>query len=620
MIIRSSKNAVRVINDGYLRHINHAAWSAIPSSARVPFTAQTRQNSGYGFGSYRSELNIKTKEKRRLKRLSARANQAVAWAEAQIAPIDAGKWEITIGVEIHAELDTERKLFSSALTKHSEIPNTNVALNDLAYPGSQPVFQIATVLPAVRAALALGCTVHRKSAFDRKHYFYPDQPAGYQITQFYKPFATDGQVTLSPSYTSEEENVVVRIERVQLEQDTAKSLAGPGGTTLLDFNRVSHPLIEIVSRPDIHSASAAAAYVRKVQEVLKAVGAVTAGMETGALRADVNVSVRRRAQEGEEEAPLGQRTEIKNLSSLRAIQDAVTAESERQIEILEAGGTIASETRGWTIGGAETTLLRVKEGEVDYRYMPDPDVPPLIISDELVQMLRDTLPQLPETIVAEVRERFQVDENTAWLLYDQEDGARLEYLAEVATLAESPIQNQEQQSTIRKLASNFVVHKIPALLKKHKLEWSEDLIPAESLASLVTLVSEGRIHDQNATGLLAKIALDPDSARTITVLDLARNEGMLRSDEEAAKLKSGVGSDSDLIASIAHTVFEANPAMVQDILVKKETKKIHFFAGQVMRELGKMGKAKTVDPKYVSECVHELFWKQYKEKNMFDLL
>jgi aspartyl-tRNA(Asn)/glutamyl-tRNA(Gln) amidotransferase subunit B len=611
MIMRHGKNVARLIHSP----ANITRWTALRarrSRAHDHFWLQYRQESDV---SYRQNFKAERKRKKGINKGISKDNVAANQTDPELDQT----WELTVGIEIHAELDTERKLFSSALTTPTDQPNTNVSLHDLAYPGAQPVFQIGTVVPAIRAAQALRCTIHRKSAFDRKHYFYADQPAGYQITQFYKPFATNGQLRLSArdglAIGAHEQEVMVGIERVQLEQDTAKSLVAGKATTFLDFNRVSHPLIEIVSRPDIHSPKVASAYVRKVQEMLKAVGAVTAGMESGGLRADVNVSVRKRSA-SEEQTPLGQRTEIKNLSSLKAIEDAVTAERTRQIQVLEAGGRIESETRGWTLGASETHKLRSKEGEVDYRYMPDPDVPPLIISKELIQMLHDTSPLLPESIIKELQGQYGINRASARTLYQLEDGARLEYLAEVVQLTEEEIEDTSQRSTLRKLAGNFVIHEIPSLLTKHEIEWTVDLVPAEQLATLLILLSSGKLHNHGAKALLGKVFFDIDSARSISVVELAEKDGLLRSssfDSDSDTANTGMQSSGqkELISGIAHQIFAANEKMANDVLVKKETKKIHFFAGQVMRELGKQGKAKSVDPKHVSDYVHELFWKKY---------
>jgi aspartyl-tRNA(Asn)/glutamyl-tRNA(Gln) amidotransferase subunit B len=303
------------------------------------------------------------------------------------------KWELTVGIEIHAELNTARKLFSSAATSVSESPNSHVSLFDAALPGSQPHFQKETLIPALRGALALNCTIQPKSSFDRKHYFYQDQPAGYQITQYYEPFARDGHITLHahdfpPGAAPADCPITIGIKQVQMEQDTAKTVQQPPSTHLLDFNRVSHPLIEIITLPQIHHPTVAAVCVRKIQTILKTVDACTAGMEMGGLRADVNVSVRERngqiprgSHSYHGVTGLGQRTEIKNLASVKAVEDAIIAERGRQIDVLEAGGAIAGETRGWTLGSRTTKRLRGKEGEIDYRYMPDPDIAPVVLGD-----------------------------------------------------------------------------------------------------------------------------------------------------------------------------------------------------------------------------------------------
>ena len=321
---------------------------------------------------FRKQLKDEAKRKREVKRRDAIQENAV----------DAGgkskrKWKLTVGLEIHAQLNTERKLFSDAKTSGDGAPNSDVAAFDLAFPGTQPEFQKATLLPALRAALGLNCEIRQKSQFDRKHYYYQDQPAGYQITQYYSPFAVSGNVRVydHDGIALEDGRLIdIAIKQIQMEQDTAKSNLQPPSNTLLDFNRVGHPLIEIITHPQIHHPQTAAACVRKIQSILQAVNAVTTGMELGGLRADVNVSV---SPEGSQ--ALGQRTEIKNLSSFKAVEDAIIAERDRQIAVLESGASIEGETRGWTLGSTETKKLRGKEGEVDYRYMPDPDIAPLTI-------------------------------------------------------------------------------------------------------------------------------------------------------------------------------------------------------------------------------------------------
>ena len=347
--------------------------SSVPIPHARPLQTEATQASHVPF---RKQLKDEAKRKRDAKRLNS-LHGGTCDAGRKINVSTSGNWKLTVGLEIHAQLNTERKLFSNAKTSDDGAPNSAVAVFDLAFPGSQPEFQKATLLPALRAARGLNCKIRQRSHFDRKHYYYQDQPAGYQITQYYSPFAVAGNVLLHDhdGIAPEDGRLVdVAIKQIQMEQDTAKSNLQPPSTTLLDFNRAGHPLIEIITEPQMHHPRTAAACVKKIQSVLQAVNAVTTGMELGGLRVDVNVSV---SPEGSE--VLGQRTEIKNLSSLKAVEDAIIAERDRQIAILDSGGFIEGETRGWTLGSTETKKLRSKEGEVDYRYMPDPDIAPLII-------------------------------------------------------------------------------------------------------------------------------------------------------------------------------------------------------------------------------------------------
>ena len=354
-------------------------WS-IPTK-RARHLATEAQTSNVPF---RKQLKYEAKRKRETQRLDA-LKGITHDASGKSNGSTSEKWKLTVGLEIHAQLNTDRKLFSDAKTSEDGAVNSNVAVFDLAFPGTQPKFQKATLLPALRAALGLNCAIRRRSHFDRKHYYYQDQPAGYQITQYYSPFAVSGNVLVydHDGIAPEDGTLVdVAIKQIQMEQDTAKSNLQPPSTTLLDFNRVGHPLIEIITQPQIHHPQTAAACVRKIQSILQAVNAVTAGMELGGLRVDVNVSVSPESSEA-----LGQRTEIKNLNSFKAVEDAIIAERDRQIAVLESGGFVEGETRGWTLGSTETKKLRGKEGEVDYRYMPDPDIAPLVIGQVSIVMM-----------------------------------------------------------------------------------------------------------------------------------------------------------------------------------------------------------------------------------------
>lgn len=427
-------------------------------------------------------------------------------------------WELTVGIEIHAQLNTPHKLFSPASPPlPSDEANTHVALFDLAMPGSQPVFQPDALVPALRAALALNCDIQPVSRWDRKHYFWWDQPSGYQITQYYEPFAKDGHITLyKRDGIAEEDGEQVRIgiRQVQMEQDTAKTIARPDGVQWVDFNRVGVPLIEIITDPDIHHPKTAAALVRKVQMYLNAVDSCVSGMEAGGLRADVNVSVRRKNHPHFEPMPLGQRTEIKNLSSFKAVEDAIIAERDRQISVIKDGGVIAGETRGWSIGGTETTRLRGKEGEVDYRYMPDPDLPPITISEQVVSHLGENLGMLPDAEVDELVNQYGLSTKDALALMQLDDGRRLEYFYNVVQRLQDRLGDQ-WDTDCAALAGKWVLHALGRLTSERNasadgtvqtLELSPTgdcaRVPAQHLADIVYYLRTMRVTARVAKELL----------------------------------------------------------------------------------------------------------------------
>ncbi|KAK3938959.1 Glutamyl-tRNA amidotransferase subunit B, mitochondrial [Diplogelasinospora grovesii] len=418
-------------------------------------------------------------------------------------------WELTVGIEIHAQLNTARKLFSSAATSFNDTPNSHVALFDVAMPGSQPVFQPETLIPAVRAALALDCDIQRVSRFDRKHYFHWDQPSGYQITQYYEPFARDGKVMLHSRdgiAAEDGDSITVGIKQVQMEQDTAKTTAQPGEVQWLDFNRVGVPLIEIITLPVIHHPATAAAFVRKVQMLLSSVDACVSGMETGGLRADVNVSVRR--TDDSDTATLGTRTEIKNLSSFKAVEDAIIAERDRQIAVLESGGVVEGETRGWSLGSTETRRLRGKEGEVDYRYMPDPDLGPVVIGHDLVSHLADSITGvLPDVEVEDLMKRYGLSSKDALALMLLDDGGRVQYFYNVLAALEARLGDDNTTSTSDRqhalLVANWCLHELGKLT-----DLSSDLqmtaegqcrVPSAELADILF-----HLHQRQITSKVAK--------------------------------------------------------------------------------------------------------------------
>lgn len=437
-------------------------------------------------------------------------------------------WELTVGIEIHAQLNTARKLFSPASTSFNDDPNTHVAYFDLATPGSQPIFQKETLIPALRAALALNCDIQHVSRFDRKHYFHWDQPSGYQITQYYEPFARNGRITLQSRdgiAAEDGDGVSIGIKQIQMEQDTAKTLAQPGDTHWVDFNRVGVPLIEIITLPEIHHPATAAALVRKVQILLNAVDACVSGMEAGGLRADVNVSVRRT---DDPSAPLGMRTEIKNLSSFKAVEDAIIAERDRQIAVLNAGEAVRGETRGWSIGSTETRKLRDKEGEVDYRYMPDPDLAPVVIGDDLVSHLRENMGELPDAEVDELMDKFALTSKDALSLVALDNGMRVEYFWNVVDALKARLGSDfPEHLPCFQLAANWILHELGRLTSDRSDDDAQDLgftedgqcqrVPIEHLADILFYLHQRQITSKIAKELLWVVfrARVPDEYPTV---------------------------------------------------------------------------------------------------------
>jgi aspartyl-tRNA(Asn)/glutamyl-tRNA(Gln) amidotransferase subunit B len=539
------------------------------------------------------------------KALKALGKKKKAKADNQTVP----GWELTVGIEIHAQLNTPRKLFSSATTSFDDAPNTNVALFDLAIPGSQPIFQKETLIPAVRAALALNCDIQPTSRFDRKHYFHWDQPSGYQITQYYEPFAKDGHITLYPRdgiAPEDGETVTVGIKQVQMEQDTAKTIAQPGEVHWLDFNRVGVPLIEIITHPDIHHPATAAAFVRKVQLLLNAVDSCVLGMESGGLRADVNVSVRR--TDGSSHA-LGTRTEIKNLSSFKAVEDAIIAERDRQIALLEEGGVVEGETRGWSLGSTETRRLRGKEGEVDYRYMPDPDLGPLVIGKDLVEHLRASMGVLPDAEIEELVSRYGLSSKDAISLMLLDNGSRIQYFYNVLDAVEKRLQEEapavaaEAQHAI--LVANWCLHELGKLSATKDAEsgspgrelyftpTGDCPIPADSLADVLSYLHQRRITANVAKDLLWAIFRDDIGSAPAALFENV--EGAI----EKLDLWFKELSDTEY-RDLAQGVLEGEEKVLKDFQKFKDGQSKVYPQGKLMFLVGKMmrkGPEQRMDPK-----------------------
>ncbi|KAG6012546.1 hypothetical protein E4U43_007733 [Claviceps pusilla] len=515
-------------------------------------------------------------------------------------------WELTVGIEIHAQLNTSRKLFSPATTSFNDEPNSHVALFDVSMPGSQPLFQKETLIPAIRAALALNCEINPVSHFDRKHYFWWDQPSGYQITQYYEPFAKNGHITLMARdgiATEDGDSVTVRIKQVQLEQDTAKTLAQPGDVRWLDLNRAGVPLMEIITEPDIHHPRTAAAFVRKVQLLLNTADTCVSGMEAGGLRADVNVSVRKT---DDPSRALGTRTEIKNLNTIKAVEDAIIAERDRQIRELEAGGTIAGETRGWSLGSKETRRLRGKEGEVDYRYMPDPDIAPLVIGSDLIEHLRRSLPVLPDVELDTLIDQHGLTPKDALSLITLDNGARAQYYyrvlevihntCQVATLGQ-PDAVMPKFKSYATLTANWILHELGRLTTYKAgpsatadLRFTNDgecaQVPVSELAQLLYHLSRKRITGKVAKELLLSVYLDElqgGVTETIEANDLWFHE---ISDGEYGQLaeEAVVGEERMLQGFTGYKKFPQG--------------KLMYLVGKMMR----LGPAERIDP-VVAEAV-----------------
>lgn len=507
-------------------------------------------------------------------------------------------WDLTVGIEIHAQLNTPSKLFSPASPTPNAQPNTHVAPFDAALPGSQPIFQPAVLLPAVRAALALRCEIQPISRFDRKHYFHWDQPAGYQITQYYAPLARDGAVTLrARDGLLGGEEVEVGIQQVQMEQDTGKTLAQPGGVQWVDLNRAGAALVEIISRPTMRSPAESAAFVRKVQGLLRGADACVVGMEEGGLRADVNVSVKRVGDKG----PLGTRVEVKNLSSFKAVEDAVVAERDRQISVLEGGGVVEAETRGWTVGGTETRRLRGKEGEVDYRYMPDPDLGPVVVDKGLVEHLAETSGMSVDEELDELVGRYGLTEKDAVTLTALDDGNRVQYFYNVLDALETLGTSQgdaplpQDTDVLSRLAANWCLHKLGKLTNDASLlamtPDGECVVPSRDLATIIHHLHRREITAKTANALLLGLFtgdIPPGHVRrTIDEQELWFREISL---DEYAAVADAVVADGDVKSALDEFV-----KYYQQEEGKKQYPegKLMFLVGRMMR-VGE--KAESMDP------------------------
>ncbi|MBB4426375.1 aspartyl-tRNA(Asn)/glutamyl-tRNA(Gln) amidotransferase subunit B [Bradyrhizobium sp. CIR48] len=464
-----------------------------------------------------------------------------------------GDWEVVIGMEIHAQVTSNSKLFSGASTAFGGEPNTQVSLVDAAMPGMLPVINEECVRQAVRTGLGLNAQINLRSVFDRKNYFYPDLPQGYQISQYKSPVVGEGEVIVD---LDGGRSVSIGIERLHLEQDPGKMLHDRSPSlSYIDFNRCGVALMEIVSKPDIRDAEQAKAYVTKLRSIMRYLGTCDGDMEKGSLRADVNVSVRKPG------GPLGTRCEIKNMNSITFIGQAIEYEARRQIEILEDGGQIEQETRRFDPNKGETRSMRSKEEAHDYRYFPDPDLLPLEFSQEFVDELKAKLPELPD----QKKTRFVAD-----LGLSAYDASVLVAERESAVFYETVLEKLGNRARDGKMAANWVINELFGRLNKEGRDITGSPVSAEQLSGIIDLIGEGTIS--------GKIAKD--------LFEIVWQEG---GDPRALVESRGMKQVTDLsaIEKVVDDIIAANPDKAAQ--VKDKPQSLGWFVGQVMKASG--GKA-----------------------------
>jgi len=474
---------------------------------------------------------------------------------------ETGEWEVVIGLEVHAQVTSRSKLFSGASATYGAEPNTHVSLVDAAMPGMLPVINGECVAQAVRTGLALGCEIHRWSRFDRKNYFYADLPQGYQISQFKHPIVGEGAVSVTLEDGSTK---TIGVERLHLEQDAGKSIHDAAAdASLVDLNRSGVALMEIVSKPDMRSPAEAGAYVRHLRETLRYAGTCDGNMDEGSMRADVNVSVRRPG------AALGTRTETKNVNSVRFIEATVAYEARRQVEVIEGGGTIQQETRLFDPERGVTRSMRSKEDAHDYRYFPDPDLPPLIFDDAFVEACRASLPELPGA----KRARYEA----AWGLSAYQAGV---LVADRDTAAWFEAMVDGVGAEHAKAAANWVISELFGTLNRLGLSVLQSPVSPRQAAELIGLVTSGVISNSMAKQVSEAMFETGDDPLTIV-------------EERGLRQVSDTGAIDAAIAD----VFAANPDKLAEYRQGKD-KLFGFFVGQVMKAMG--GKA---NPAVVNEGV-----------------
>ncbi|MGH6810955.1 MAG: Asp-tRNA(Asn)/Glu-tRNA(Gln) amidotransferase subunit GatB [Methylocella sp.] len=471
-----------------------------------------------------------------------------------------GGFEVVIGMEVHAQVTSKSKLFSGASTEFGNEPNSNVSLVDAAMPGMLPVINEECVAQAVRTGLGLKAKINLRSVFDRKNYFYPDLPQGYQISQYKSPIVGEGAVAVD---VSPSEQIEVGIERLHLEQDAGKSLHDQSATdSFVDLNRSGVALMEIVSKPALRSADEAKAYVTKLRTILRYLGTCDGNMEQGSLRADVNVSVRRPGE------PLGTRCEIKNVNSIRFIGQAIEAEARRQIGIIEDGGKIDQETRLFDPGSGETRSMRSKEEAHDYRYFPDPDLLPLELDQAFVDALVGYLPELPDAKKARFVRDYGLPPYDAGVLIADKDTA--DYYEAAIKHGGGPRD--------AKLVANWIIGDVAAFANSQGLSIPRTHIKPGQIAAIVDLIADGTISGKIAKDVLAIIIAEDQDGNPRAIVEA---RGMTQVTDHGA------------IEACVDAIVAANPDKAAQARAKPSM--LGWFVGQVMKDTGGKANPRTVN-------------------------
>jgi len=452
-------------------------------------------------------------------------------------------WEYVIGLEAHVQLSTETKLFSRASTSFGQEPNTNVNLVDCGLPGVLPTVNKNAFYKAIRFGLAVDADINQTSLFDRKNYFYPDLPKGYQITQMELPIVSGGKVEIE----IEGAKKIINLTRAHLEEDAGKSIHEGMAGTGVDLNRAGTPLLEIVSEPEISSAKEAVAYMKVLHQIVTFLDVSDGNMSQGSLRCDANVSVRKKGDK-----KLGTRTEIKNINSFRFIEKAINYEIERQIDVIESGESVTQETRLYDSIKNETRPMRSKEFANDYRYFPDPDLLPVMISDEEIEEIKATFPEMPKDKFIRYQSEFKIPENDAQIISSSKN---------LATFFEECMENVKDA----KLLSNIMIGDISSLLNKENIEIADSKLSTKNVSELVNLVTEGVI-----SGKIAKTVLEETWDSGLSPIEIVESSGLKQID------------DDDEIERIIDQIISEHPDQVTAYKGGKD-KLFGFFVGQIMK-------------------------------------